>query len=72
MASFVVHYTQRSRWETSSTLHRDGCGKVPFEGMPGKKRQGSPITTERAVQHAHRAAQPPAHFKVCACARKQL
>ena len=73
MSTFVIHYTHRSRWDTSVALHRAGCGKVPFEGLPGNKTQGHAIPDEEAMRHAEEAeTNMSGHYKVCACAKKAL
>lgn len=71
---YIVHYSQQSRGNATATLHRDGCGKVPFEGIRGHKRQGVPVTVEQALAHARDVAQTPpsTYLKVCLCARKAL
>ena len=69
---FIIHYSQRSRWDTSATLHREGCGKVPFEGMPGKKRQGVKVDIDRAIRHAEDTERSETYYKVCSCAKKAL
>ena len=72
MTTFVIHYSERSRWETYSTLHRAGCGKVPFTGMPGRKRQGVEVDLDHALRHAKDAEETSGYYKVCPCARKAL
>ena len=73
MSTFVVHYAHRSRWDSSVTLHRAGCNKVPFEGPPGKKTQGHAISDEEAVRHAEEAkTNMSGYYKVCVCAKKLL
>jgi len=72
MASFIIYYSHRSKWDTTATLHRAGCGKVPFEGLPGHKRQGFPVSEEKAAEHQRMTRGTSTYFKVCACARKQL
>ena len=71
MTAFVIHYSQRSRWEGSATLHRAGCGKVPFTGRPGRKRQGVEVDLDHALGHAN-AEGASGYYKVCSCAWKAL
>jgi hypothetical protein len=69
---FVKHYSSRSRWDASATLHRADCGKVPFTGPPGRKTRGLPTDDLVALEHAKAAETSAGYYKVCPCARQLL